>query len=341
MGMRLSPILIPFIIGSVAIGFAQGKKSEKRVTIGVVLSASHPNLEANVKGFEKALDEAGLKEGIHLIYDRQNAQGDLSKAESIARRFREGKVGLIHSSATLASRAVVKAIKDSPIVFSCVTDPVAFGLVPNNGSFRGKSHTNVTGVSDRLPVSLQFEMHTQFFPKAKKWGVVYNPEDSKSIRQIEKMRNTAKKLGVELIDGPIFSRAGASQAAESLAQKVHALYVLLDRTSVSVFETVVKVCNERKIPLFSRDIDWVPKGAVASYGIDYFWVGRSAGKMAVRILKGENPGDIPWGPVEPLTLVVNEKAAKTQGVVIPPHLLKKADRVIKEESGTPDPGKEK
>jgi len=338
--MRLSPILIPLIVGSVAISFAQGKKSERIITIGVVLTTSHPNLEANARGFEKALAEAGLKEGIHLIYDRQNAQGDLSKAESIARRFREGKVGLIHSSATLASRAVVKAIKDSPVVFSCVTDPVASGLVPNNGSFGGKSHTNVTGVSDRLPVSLQFEMHTQFFPKAKKWGVIYNPEDSKSIHQIEKMRRTAKKLGVELIDGPISSPAEALQIAQSLAQKVHALYVLLDRTSVSVFESVVKVGNEKKVPLFSSDIEWVPKGAVASYGIDYFLVGRSAGKMAVRILKGENPGDIPWGPVEPLTLVVNEKAAKTQGVVIPPYLLKKADRVIKEELGTQEPRKE-
>ena len=93
--------------------------------------------------------------------------------------------------------------------------------------------------------------------------------------------------------------------------------------------------------LFSRDIEYVPKGTVASYGIDYFSIGFSAGKMAVRILKGENPGNIPWRPVEKLTLVVNERAAKAQGVVIPPHLLKRADRVIKEELGTQEPRKEK
>ena len=184
-------------------------------------------------------------------------------------------------------------------------------------------------------------MYTQFFPKARKWGVIYHPEDPKSIYHVEEMRKTSKRLGMELIEATISSPAGAAQTAQSLAQKVQALYVLLDRTSVSAFETVVKACNEKKAPLFSSDIEWVPKGAVASYGIDYFWVGHSAGKMAVRILKGENPGDIPWGPVERLTLVVNEKAAKTQGVVIPPHLLKKADRVIKEELGTQEPRKEK
>lgn len=341
MGMRLSPILIPFIIGSVAVGFAQGKKSERTVKIGVVLTDSHPNLEASAKGFEKALAEAGLKEGIHVTYDRQNAQGDLSRAEKIANKFREGKASLIHSSATLASQAVVKAIKTSPIVFSCVPDPVASGLVPGRRFSKSKSSTNITGVSDRLPVSVQFEMHVQFFPKARKWGIIYQDGDENSIPRIEEMRKTAKKLGVDLIDWPISSSAEASQVAQLLAPKAHALYVLFDRTSVSAFETIVKVCNEKKIPLFSSDLAYVPKGALASYGIDYFSIGRSAGKMAVRILKGESPRTIPWRSVEHLTLVVNERAAKAQGVVIPPHLLKRADRVIKEESGTQEPRKEK
>ncbi len=331
MGMRLSPILIPLIIGSVAVSFGQGKKGEKPIVIGIVLSASHPNLEADAKGFEKALGEAGLKENSHLIYDRQNAQDNLSKAEGIARKFREDhRASLIHSSAILASLALVKEIKKRPIVFSCVTDPVASGLVPLNSSSGGKPRTNVTGVSDRLPVSIQFERYTQFFPKAKKWGVVYHPGDPKSIYQVEEARKTARKLGVELIDGPVWSPAEASQAAQLLAQKAHAIYVLLDRISVSTFEAILKVCNEKKIPLFSSAIEFVPNGAVASYGIDYFSVGLSAGRMAARILKGENPRDIPWRPVEQLTLVVNERAAKAQGVVIPSHFLKEADRVIKE-----------
>jgi putative ABC transport system substrate-binding protein len=90
----------------------------------------------------------------------------------------------------------------------------------------------------------------------------------------------------------------------------------------------VKVCNEKKIPLFGGDLKCVTKGAMAAYGWDYFQIGHSAGRKAVRILKGEKPGDIPWEPGEKLILMINEKAAKTQGAIVSPQLLKKADKVI-------------
>jgi len=121
------------------------------------------------------------------------------------------------------------------------------------------------------------------------------------------------------------------QAAQSLAGKgVQAINITSDNTAVSAFEAIVKVCNEKKIALFAGDVDSVPRGAIAAYGLDYFLIGESAGKKAARILKGEKPGNIPWGPAEKFSLVVSEKAAKTQGITIPPDLLKKAGKVIKE-----------
>src|SRR4030042_1950196 len=66
-----------------------------------------------------------------------------------------------------------------------------------------QSGTNVTGVSDRWPVYLQFEMYTKFVPKAKKWGTIYNAGDSNSLVHIKEMREAAKKLGVELIEATI------------------------------------------------------------------------------------------------------------------------------------------
>jgi putative ABC transport system substrate-binding protein len=62
--------------------------------------------------------------------------------------------------------------------------------------------------------------------------------------------------------------------------------------------------------------------------LDYFLVGYSAGKKAVQILRGEKPGNIPWGPAEECLLVINERAARAQGVIIPPDILKKGDKII-------------
>jgi putative ABC transport system substrate-binding protein len=328
---KLCPILVLFLVVGISFSFAQEKKAKKMIRIGVTQIVSHPALDGDAKGFEKALADAGFKEGVNVTYDRQNAQGDMANAQTIAQKFLDAKVDMVHSIATPTSQAVVKVIKNIPVVFSSVTDPVDAGLVPKDSAPGKKSGTNATGVSDRWPVSLQFEMYTKFVPKAKKWGTIYNAGDANSMVHIKEMKEAAKKLGVELIEASISTSAETMQAAQSLAGKgVQAVNITSDNTAVSAFEAIVKVCNEKKIPLFAGDVDSVPRGAIAAYGLDYFLIGESAGKKAVRVLKGEKPGNIPWGPAEKFSLVVSEKAAKAQAIKIPPDLLKKADKVIKE-----------
>jgi putative ABC transport system substrate-binding protein len=331
MSRRLRSISILLLIVSPVISFAQEKTPKKIIPrIGVTQTVSYPDFDADAKGFEKALAEAGFKEGIHVIYDRQNAQGDMNHAQTIAQKFLNGRVDLIHSIATPSSQAVIKIIKNIPIIFSSVTDPVGAELIPKTSALGAKTGTNITGISDRWPVFLQFEMYTKFFPKAKKWGTIYNPGDPKSILYIKEMREAAKKLGVELIEATISSSGETLQTAQSLVGKAQAIHITFDYMAIASFDTIVKVCNEKKIPLFGGDLRCVSKGAMAAYGWDYFQIGHAAGRKAAQILKGERPGDIPWELGEKLLLLINEKAAKTQGAIVSPELFKKADKVITE-----------
>jgi putative ABC transport system substrate-binding protein len=330
MWRRLFPLLIPCLILTIEHSSAQESKSKKIFRIGVTQTVSYQDFDADAKGFEKALAEAGFKEDIHIIYDRQNARGDVNNAQVIAQKFLNGKVDLIHSIATLSSQAIVKVIKNIPIVFSSVTDPVGAQLIPKTNRPGTKTGTNVTGISDRWPVFLQFEMYTKFFPKAKKWGTIYSPGDPKSILYIKEMREAAKKLGVELIEATFSSGGETLQAVQSLAEKAQAIYITFDHMAISSFDTIVKVCNEKKIPLFGGDMKSVSRGAMASYGWDYFQIGYVAGRKAGQILKGEKAGNIPWELGEKLLLIINEKAAKAQGAIVPLELLKKADKIITE-----------
>lgn len=329
MSRRLRSISILLLIISPAIAFAQEKASKKIIPrIGVTQTVSSPDFDADAKGFEKALAEAGFKEGIHLTYDRQNALGDVNRSQTIAQKFLNGNVDLIHSIATASSRAVMKIIKDVPIVFSSVTDPVFAGLIPKMSPLGTTTGTNVTGTSDRWPVTLQLESYTQFFPKAKRWGTIYNAGDPRSIPYIKEMREVAKKLKVELAEVTISNSQETLPAAQFLAGKVQIICITYDHIALSSFDDIVKVCNEKKVPLFGGDLKCVTKGAMAAYGWDYFQIGYSAGRKAARILKGEKPGDIPWDLGERLVLMINEKAAKAQGAIVAPELLKKADKVI-------------
>src|SRR5512136_2342533 len=118
MWRKLFPLLIPCLILTVGHSSAQESKSKKIIRIGVTQTVSFLDFDADAKGFEKALAEAGFKEGTHVIFDRQNAQGEMRNAQAIAQKFLDTKVDLVHSIATPSSQAVVKLIKNIPIVFS-------------------------------------------------------------------------------------------------------------------------------------------------------------------------------------------------------------------------------
>ena len=113
-------------------------------------------------------------------------------------------------------------------------------------------------------------------------------------------------------------------AAKSLVGRVDAITVIGDNTAVSALESIVKVCNENKIPLLAGDTDSVKRGAAAGYGFNYKDLGKQAGDMAAQILNGTPIKDIPVEYAKNLQLSINEKAAKAQGVTIPPDLMAKA-----------------
>ncbi len=301
---------------------------QKMLVIGVTKIISHAALDADEKGFEAALASAGFKEGVNVRYDRQNAEGDPVKAAAIAQQFEADKVDLVHSIATPTSQAAVRAIRKIPVVFSSISDPVSAALVPSDSAPGKKTGTNVTGVSDLWPVLLQMETYAKFVPHAKKWGTIYNPAEVNSVTHIKAMRAAAKSLGLELVEVHVSHSDAVEAAANSLVGKVQAITITSDNTTVAKFDILARVCDKNKIALFAGDVDSVPRGAIAAYGMDYFLVGYSAGKKAALVLKGVKPGDIPWGPVEKFSLVINQKAARAQGITVSAELLKRADKVF-------------
>lgn len=295
--------------------------ADKVYKIGVTVIVTHPALEADQKGFEKALKEAGVK----AEYDYQNAQGEMSNAQAIAQKFANDKVDLVHAIATPTAQAACKVIKDTPVVYSSVTDPVDAGLVKNMDA----SGTNVTGVSDAWPIDQQIELYLKIAPKAKKWGTIYNAGDANSVKSIGWTREAAKKRGLELIEVTISNSSEVYTAAQSLIGRVDAIYITSDNMVASALGSVTKVCNANKIPFFVGNTDQVELGAIAALGFNYGSVGYSAGKKAVQILKeGKKPGAIPSGPAEKLDLYLSVNNAKKQGVTIPKAIVDKADKVV-------------
>lgn len=319
-------VLIMVIIGIMVVGTGV---DAKMIRIGEAQIVSHPALDNDAKGFKAALAEEGFVEGEKVAYDLQNAQGEQPNCFIIARKFEDDKVDLIHAISTPVAQAQVKTSKKIPIIFSSVTDPVSTGIIPHEGA----TGTNVTGVSDRWPVDLQQKMYMEMAPNAKRWGTIYNPGDANVAVHIKLIKETVEKMGGRFVEAQVANSSEVMQAAQSLVGRVDAIHITSDNTVVSGYEALVKICNQNKIPLFAGDRDSVTRGAIAAYALDYFQVGYTAGKIAARILKGEDPGKIPAGPADGYSLWINLKHAKEKGLTLPTTLVTKAADRLWDESG--------
>ena len=311
-----------FILLSVCMVFALASVATAQTfKIGVTVIVEHPALQSDQEGFAQALADAGIQ----AEYDVQNAQGQMANAKAIADKFKSDKVDLVHAIATPTAQAAVKSIKDIPVVYSSVTDPVAAGLVKT----MGPSGTNVTGISDLLPIERQLRLYAEMAPKAKRWATIYNSGETNSVVLVKLAKAAWEKMGKEVIEVSVSNSSEVYRAAQSLIGRADAVYVTTDNTVISALPSVAKVCKSNKIALFAGDVDSINKGGLAALGFNYYQVGYSAGKKAVQVLKGKNPGAIASGYTEKMDLHLNLKNAASQGVKIDAKYVKMADKVIK------------
>lgn len=293
-------------------------------TVKVLSIVDHPALDAIRDGVRAELKAEGYGDD-KLKWEYQSAQGNTGTAAQIARKFVGDQPDVIVAIATPAAQAVVASTKSVPVVYSGVTDPVAAQLVKG----WGPSGTNVTGVSDKLPLDRQVALIKRVVPKAKTVGMVYNPGEANSVVVVKALAEILAKQGMTLKEAAAPRTVDIGPAAKSLIGKVDVIYTNTDNNVVSAYEALVKVANEAKIPLVAGDTDSVKRGGIAALGINYGDLGRQTGKIVARILKGEKPGAIASETSSNLELFANTGAAAKQGVTLSPDLVKEAKTVIK------------
>ncbi len=295
--------------------------------IGVSQIVEHPALDDCRDGFVEGMEQAGYITGEDVIYDFQNAQGELSNAISIAQKFKDDQVDLILAISTPIAQASVQVTSDIPIIIGAITDPVAANVAQSWES----SGNNVTGMSDEAPNKTQLELIPRFLPQATRVGTIYNAGEANSVVQVELSREVCQDLGLELIEVTVSNSAEVLMAAQSLIGRVDVFYIVTDNVAVSAFSSIVKISLEEKIPIIIADRTYVPEGALTSFGIDYFALGQKSAVKAVQVLQGTLPTDIPIGKIdqpEDLDFIINMDIAQQLNVDIPMELLEEADLIV-------------
>lgn len=284
--------------------------------IGIIQLTEHPALDAAREGFIDVLVEAGFsKDNI----DVQNAQGEIPNCAPIATKFVNDKVDLILAIATPAAQTAAQATTEIPILATAVTDFVEAGLVDSNEAPGG----NISGTSDMNPINEQADLLVKLVPGAKTVGILYCSAEDNSILQARLARTALEALGLTVNEYPVADVNEIQPVTTKAVGEVDALYIPTDNLFAEHMPTAALVTEPAKIPVICGESGMVDSGGTATYGINYYNLGRLAGEQAVEILlHGADISTMPIGfaAEEDLEFAVNEENCAAIGVEIPADL---------------------
>lgn len=315
-----------FVVFTFVLANCKKKSDTDLLLVSIVQYIDHPALDSCRTGFMQEMIAMDYKEEINIVYDYQNAQGDPNIAYSIAEKVVSSKPSVIFSLATPMTQTIKRITrnKEIPIVFGAITDPVSAGLVDS----MLKPGNNITGTSDRWPYREQLELLIEVFPDAHRVGVIFNPGEDNTRYAMEKTREAAKAIGLELIEAPVSTGAEISEAAQSIVARCDAFYIPADNTAMAGAGSIIKIASSRMIPVIAGDPETFKLGCVVGLGVSYKELGVKSARMVDKIIKGASAGDMPVFASSSGSLMVNLFVAQSLGVEIPKSVIERADIVV-------------
>lgn len=297
--------------------------ADRNILVGISKIVAHPALDALEQGVQEGIQETFPQ----ARFDLQNANGELATAASIAQKFKSQNVDIAVGIATPTAQSLVGILRTKPVIFCAVTDPVGAGLVASTA----KGEKNVTGTSDMTPVREQIALLNRIKP-LKTLGHVYCSSEANAVALAAIARQVAADMGIKFVETTVTNSAEVMQAVQTIAPRVDGIYLSNDNTIFSALSAVTRVAMKYKIPVMSADPSSAATNDVlAAWGFDYYKMGRVTGRIAARVLKGENPVNIPTvfmtdpGDVD---LLLNMDVAKKLGLTFPADVVAKANTII-------------
>lgn len=259
-------------------------------TIGICQLVEHEALDAATQGFQDALTD---EFGDAVTFDLQNAQNDSNTCSTIINGFVSSGVDMILANATPALQAAAAGTSDIPILGTSVTE---YGVALEIDDFNGTVGGNISGTSDLAPLDQQAAMVKEWFPDAKKVGLLYCSAEANSQYQVDVVKVELETLGYECQLYAFSDSNDLSAVCTTAAGECDVIYVPTDNTVASNTGIIDNICRPAGIPVVAGEEGICAGCGVATLSISYYDLGYTTGQMAVKILKGE--ADIAEMPIE-------------------------------------------
>lgn len=319
---------ISLLGGLAAIPLTARAQQAAMPVVGYLSAASPDEGEPRAAAFRRGLQEAGYVVGQNVTIEYRWANQQIDRLPAIAADLVQRHVNVIAATTTTAALAAQAATTTIPIVFETGSDPVRLGLVANLNQPGG----NVTGVSS-LVVEVgpkRLELLHELLPTAKVMAHLLNPDD-RALAQAQgrEVLSAARKRGLEL--HVLNARSeGDFDAVFADVKRLRAGGLVIGVGSVFLggLKKLADLTIRHAVPAISQYRDFPAAGGLMSYGSDILDSYRLAGIYTGRVLKGENPAELPVMQATKFELVINLKTAKALGLTVPNTLVGRADQLI-------------
>ena len=253
-------------------------------TVGFLDFIQDETIEQAKTGFFKGLADAGYSEEagtLNVMY--RNAQGDIPTLGQACDYFIGEKPDLIASNVTLSTITAVQKTRSIPIFMMVSPRPDLAGLMDANGN----APVNLFGTYETLEyIDTSALMIQTVMPKVRSLATLYNQSEPQSVAAFERLSKQCALMGIVLNALPVNNSSETQLVTQTLlAKKPDAFFALPDNVIFASFETVLELCNAANIPIFTSEAGLVSRGALCSFGADFYQWGLQSGRQAARYLK--------------------------------------------------------
>jgi putative ABC transport system substrate-binding protein len=259
--------------------------------------------------------------------DLRWAGGNINRIRALAQELVALQPDIIVTAGPPATAAVQRETRTIPILFAGVTDPVANGIVARLDRPSG----NVTGFAlfEGSLGGKWLELLSEIAPGPKRAAIMFNPDITPVSIYMPSLETAARSLKVEPIIAPVHSDVEIETAIYALGREPRGGLVI--RPDIFTFghrAQIILAAARNNVPAVYGISEFVRDGGLLSYGPDRVDTWRRAASYVDRILRGAKPGDLPVQLPTKFEIVVNLRAAKALGLVVPQSILLRADEVI-------------
>lgn len=295
-------------------------RAERR--IGLLLWNDEPRYIQCKNGILAQLKNEGYGEpAVRFIVG--DAEESKAKMAELIRKFVATKMDLILTVGTVATVAVTKEIKEVPVVFSTVYDPVEAGIAKGWES----SGNNTTGASTRIPVSTLIGTLKEFAP-VKRLALLYTPGERQTEIQVTELQKIKATYKIKTIPIILSKKEEVASALAGVVPAVDAMYLTGSSIVGATVPIIVDMANKAKVATITPLADVVDKGALLGVCANYYQVGRLSGRKAARILKGAKPSAIPIETEKNVDVILNMKTAREGKFPLPPSFMKSVTKIV-------------